>query len=234
MFEKTMTRPPRERRNSFVQKDHAVVEGIDISGHWNKMYDPREIVSYDTAQLEKLTAIPGAESMGWCYQCAQCTGVCPVDNVGDYGPRKIFRDLQLGSDLLASPRLWQCTTCMNCLRVCPKEMDMMKIMPAARAVAVMEGTVPAELQEMFQNCAEYGNPMGDSARRRPRWARELDFEIKDLAKEPQPVDVLWFVGDYFAYHARGNEAARAMARVFRRLGVDFGTLGAEERTDGDS
>ncbi len=234
MFEKSMKRPPREKHTSFTQKENVIIEGIDISGHWNRMFDPREITSYDTTNLEKLTAIPGAESMGWCYQCGQCIGVCPVDNVGDYGPRKIYRKLQVGYDFLASDDLWQCTTCMNCLRVCPKEVDMMKIMPAARAAAVLEGNVPAELQEMFQNCAEYGNPMGESARRRPRWTRELDFEVKDLSKEAQPVEVLWFVGDHYAYHGRGNDAARAMARVFNRLGVDFGILGAEEKCDGDS
>ncbi len=234
MFERSMVRGPKDKSQAYVEKEEAVLEGIDISGHWNRMFEPREITDYDVAQLEKITAIPGAESMGWCYQCAKCIGVCPVDNVGDYGPRKIFRKLQVGYDLMASPDLWQCTTCMNCLRVCPKEVDMMQIMPAVRAQAVLEGHVPAELQEMFQNAAEYGNPMGQSARRRTRWTRDLDFTVRDLSKEPGAVDVLWFVGDYYAYHARGNDAARAMARVFHRLGVDFGTLGAEERCDGDS
>ena len=46
--------------------------------------------------------------------------------------------------------------------------------------------------------------------------------------------MLWFVGDYYAYHDRGIDAANAMARVFNRLGVDFGILGADERCDGDS
>ena len=234
MFEKSMNRTPRPKRSSFTQKEKAIVEGIDISGHWNKMYNPLEITSYDTTHLEEVTAITGAESMGWCYQCAQCIGVCPVDNVGDYGPRKIFRKLQTGYDLLNGADLWQCTTCMNCLRVCPKEVDMIKIMPALRAEAVLNGNAPAELQDMFKNCAEYGNPMGESARRRPRWTRELDEEIKDLSKNPAPVEVLWFVGDYYAFHGRGNDAARAMARVFQKLGVDFGILGAAESCDGDS
>lgn len=234
VFAQSMKRKPRAKHTSSVQKEQVVLEGIDISGHWNKMYEPREITGYDVSGLEKLTAIAGAESMGWCYQCAKCVGVCPIDNVGDYGPRKIFRKLQMGQDLLTHPDLWQCTTCMNCLRVCPKEVDMLKIMPAARAVAVMDGYVPQELQDMFQKTAEYGNPMGESPRRRTRWTRELEVPIRDLSKEPEPVDVLWFVGDYYAYHARGNDAARAMARVFQALGVDFGILGNEERCDGDS
>jgi len=234
MVEKLTIRSPREKRTSHVEKESAIVEGIDISGHWNKMYQPREITSYDTDGLDKLTAIPGAESMAYCYQCAKCIGACPVDTVGDYGPRKIYRKLQMGADLLDSADLWQCTTCMNCLRVCPKEVDMVQIMPAARATAVMDGNVPGELAEMFQNCAEYGNPLGESPRRRGRWTRGLDVEVPDLSKEARPVDVLWFVGDYYAYHSRGNDAARSMARVFNRLGVDFGTLGNEERCDGDS
>ncbi len=234
MLKKSMNRPEKKRHTSYVQKENVIQEGIDISGHWNKMYEPREVTNYDLTYMDKLTSTPGGESMGWCYQCAQCIGVCPVDNVGDYGPRKIYGKLQLGMNIFESPDLWQCTTCMNCLRVCPKEVDMMKIMPAAREVAVLEGKVPPELQEMFQDTAEYGNPMGESPRKRTRWTKKLDFEIKDLSKESQPVDILWFVGDYYAYHGRGNDAALAMARVFKKLEVDFGILGAEERCDGDS
>lgn len=232
---KTMNRKEKDKNQSFVQKENAIVDGIDISGHWNRMYEPRELTSYDTSGLDELRDIPGAESIGWCYQCAQCIGVCPVDNVGDYGPRKIYRKLQTGLNILESADLWQCTTCMNCLRVCPKEVDMIKIMPAAREKAILDGKeVPAELQEMFQNTAEYGNPMGESARKRTKWAKKLDVDVRDLSKNPEPVDVLWFVGDYYAYHGRGNDAAESMARVFSKLGVDFGTLGTEEKCDGDS
>ncbi len=232
---KTMARKEKEKKQSFVQKENAIVDGIDISGHWNRMYEPREITSYDTSGLDQLREVPNAESIGWCYQCAQCIGVCPVDNVGDYGPRKIFRKLQTGLNILDSSDLWQCTTCMNCLRVCPKEVDMIKIMPAAREKAILDGKeVPAELQEMFQNTAEYGNPMGESARKRTKWAKKLEVDVRDLSKNPEPVDILWFVGDYYAYHGRGNDAAEAMARVFSKLDLDFGTLGSEEKCDGDS
>ncbi|MCH8327195.1 MAG: (Fe-S)-binding protein [Candidatus Marinimicrobia bacterium] len=229
-------RKPREKFESFVQKENVIIDGIDISGQWNKMYEPREIMQYDLTYMDQVTDLDGGESMGWCYQCAQCTGVCPIDNVGTYGPRKIFRQLQTGLDLFNSPELWECTTCMNCLRVCPKEVDMLKIMPAVREVAVLAGNIPAELQEMFQNVAEYGNTMGESARKRTRWIKELtdDVPVRILPKDPAPVDTLWFVGDYYAYHKRGHDAAKSMARVFNRIGADFGILGADERCDGDS
>lgn len=225
----------RKKQQSFVEKDATIIEGIDVSGHWNRMFVPREIVDYDLSNMDKLTSIPGAESMGWCYQCAQCMPACPVDTAGgDYGPQKIFRRLQLGMDLLDNRDLWLCTSCMNCLRVCPKEVDMIQIMPAVRARAVLDGNVPSELQEMFRNVAEYGNPMGQSARKRAAWIRKSDADIRVLPKDPGPVDVLWFVGDFYAYHDRGVDAANAMARVFNALEVDFGVLGADERCDGDS
>ncbi|MDH3743965.1 MAG: (Fe-S)-binding protein [Acidobacteriota bacterium] len=233
---KTTTARRAPRDEGFVQDEQVILEGVDISGQWNKMYEPREIVDYDLTHLEELTAIPGAESMGWCYQCAQCIPACPVDTAGgDYGPRKIFRRLQTGMDLFDHQDMWLCTSCQNCVRVCPKEVDMVEIMPAARAQAVLDGrNVPGELLEMFQNVAEYGNPMGESARRRTRWTRKAGVDIRLLPKNPGPVDVLWFVGDYYAFHNRGVDAAQAMARVFSRLGVDFGILGVDERTDGDS
>ncbi len=220
----------------FVQKDNVIIDGIDISGQWNKMYEPREIMEYDTTYLDELRELPGAESMGWCYQCAQCIGVCPVDNVGSYGPRKLYRKLQTGVNLLTSDDLWLCTTCMNCLRVCPKEVNMLNIIPAAREKAILDGNVPGELQDMLQNVAEYGNPMGESARKRVKWLKKFDEPVRDLSKEdsPDPVDVLWYVSDYFSYHNRGTDAAKSMVRVFNRLGVDFGILGKEEKCDGDS
>ncbi|MDP7092770.1 MAG: hypothetical protein QF448_08220, partial [Candidatus Thalassarchaeaceae archaeon] len=110
----------------------------------------------------------------------------------------------------------------------------MQIMPAVREQAILNGNVPGELQEMLQNVAEYGNPMGESARKRMRWLKKFDEPVRDLSKEPGEVDVLWYVSDYFSYHPRGIDAAKAMVRVFNRLGVDFGVLGRNERCDGDS
>jgi dimethylglycine catabolism B len=164
---------------------------------------------------------PGAESLEWCYGCGKCVPVCPVDIVGEYGPRKIHRKVQTGMDLFNDHDLWLCTTCMNCLRVCPKEVDMIQIMPAVREKAVADGNVPAELQEVFEKTFKYGNAWGepqqsarvDQGRRRPG---------QGPASDPSPVDVLFYVEDYWSYHPRGHEAAQACARIFIALGDRLG------------
>ena len=88
-----------------------------------------------------------------------------------------YKDLLMGKDLFSSDELWKCTTCMQCLRVCPKEVDMIKIMPAIREEAVMEADVPDELQEAFENTFEYGNPLGESQRKRADWITETSSDV---------------------------------------------------------
>ena len=220
-------------KNQIIEKEKAVVDGIELSADWNRMFEQRVVFDYDTSTLDKVTEIEGAESMGWCYQCGQCIPVCPVDNVGEYGPRKIFRNLQQGIDLFTSDDLWKCTTCMHCLRVCPKEVDMIKIIPAIREEAVMEANVPEELQEAFENTFEYGNPLGESQRKRADWITETSSNVP-LMKDKKEADVLWFVECYPSYHARGKQASGALSKVLNHLAVDFGVLGTEEKCTCDS
>ena len=217
------------------EKAHALVEGIDLPGHWNRMFETRVITDYDPGTLDEITALPGGESLDWCYQCGKCVGVCPVDIVGDYGPRKIHRDVLRGRSLLDDPNLWLCTTCSNCLRVCPKEVDMIQIMPAAREAAINAGKdIPVELRKVFEATDRYGNPLGENPRKRADWAKEAGVPVPIMAQLKRPVDVLWYVGSYPSFHPRGMDAARALARIFHALGVDFAILGVEEREDGDS
>ena len=55
-----------------------------------------------------------------------------------------------------------------------------------------------------------------------------------LGESKQPVDVLWFVGDYPAYHPRAQGPAQAFAKILRALKINVGILGPEEYSDGDS
>jgi Fe-S oxidoreductase len=45
---------------------------------------------------------------------------------------------------------------------------------------------------------------------------------------------LWFVGDYPSYQSRIRLTSQALAKILNALDVDFGILGPEESSDGDS
>ena len=233
-----MANEPQDRYGRvprIIEKENAVVDGVELPGQWNRMFEQRVIWDHDTTGLDAIRAIAGAESLGSCYQCGKCTGVCPIDIVGSYSPRKIYKDTQIGLNLLDSPDLWLCTTCANCLRVCPKEVDMVQIMPAVREHAIAIGkNVPPELAKAFENTFRHGNPMGEPARKRADWAATAGVPVRILAKDPRPVDVLWWVECYPSYTSRGQDAARATARLLTALGVDFAILGAEEKCTCDS
>ncbi|GBE24075.1 succinate dehydrogenase/fumarate reductase iron-sulfur subunit [bacterium BMS3Bbin02] len=92
----------------------------------------------------------------------------------------------------------------------------------------------AELQDVFEKTASYGNPLGKNPKRRIAWTKGLEVDVPLISEVGRKVDVLWWVSDYPSYHPRGMEASRSLARVLTKLGIDFAILGAEERHDGDS
>ena len=65
------------------------------------------------------------------------------------------------------------------------------------------------------------------------WAKDLDVTVRDLSKQPEPVEVLWLVGCYPSYYPRNQVVTRDFARLLTALGVRWGVLGKDEKSLGD-
>ena len=139
------------------------------------------------------------------------------------------------ANLLGNPikpeTLWSCMQCMACVEICPVGIEHVPIINQLRRALVEQGEMDAQLQTTLETIYKSGNSFGEPKRKRGRWAKELDFEVKDARKEP--VEVLWFVGDYASFDPRNQRVTQALARILHHAGVDFGILYDGERNAGN-
>ncbi len=72
-----------------------------------------------------------------CYQCGQCTAVCPSGADLEAGPRRVMRYVltQDVDRLLASEDVWRCTGCGSCTEICPMELDVAGTLARLRAIS---------------------------------------------------------------------------------------------------
>jgi Fe-S oxidoreductase len=137
----------------------------------------------------------------------------------------------VGEDAVRPETVWACMQCNACVEACPVGIEQAPIINQIRRRLVEEGELDANLQSTLEVIHKSGNSFGENRRRRGRWTQELDFEVKDARKEP--VEVLWFVGDYASFDPRSQRVTRAIARLLRAAGVDFGILYDGERNSGN-
>lgn len=73
-----------------------------------------------------------------CFNCGNCTAICPLSTEEDNFPRKTIRlaQLGLGDRLLASKELWLCYYCGECTKTCPRQADPGEYMASARRYAI--------------------------------------------------------------------------------------------------
>lgn len=185
-----------------------------------------------------------------CIMCNRCQQVCPAYAAGtplSPSALEINKRYQINTQAgalaagTAQPALldfaigadavWSCTTCYACVRVCPVGNEPLMDILQLRRRLVFETKVPDELSAVLRNLDEQGNSFGESARKRAQWSKDLGFEIKDAAKEP--VEYLWYVGDFASFNAQCQQTTRTVAKVFQAAGLDFGILKRGEQSAGN-
>jgi Fe-S oxidoreductase len=184
-----------------------------------------------------LEATPNGERLRLCLQCGDCSGICPFGYLMIHPPSRMIAQLRADryQNVLDTDTVWMCVSCYACTAVCPSQIPLTPgLMARTKEELILAGNVPAELQSALENSQRYGNPLGESPRKRADWAIGIIPEVKIMGKVRNKVDVLWFVGDYPSYHPRVQLITKALTKVFNSLGVDFGILGPEESSDGDS
>ncbi len=199
-----------------------------------------------------LTDLPWPQVLDtWaCIMCTRCHEVCPAHESGTplspsaleinkrYFARDKASDLISGNaDLpmldyaISEDALWSCTTCYACVQVCPVGNEPLMDIMELRRKQVFDAKMPDELADVLRSLDEQGNSFNESARKRSKWSKELDFNIKDATNEP--VKYLWYVGDFASFNQKCQDTTRKVARVMKAAGIDFGIMGKGEKSAGN-
>ncbi|TXH44868.1 MAG: 4Fe-4S dicluster domain-containing protein [Actinobacteria bacterium] len=135
--------------------------------------------------------------------------------------------------------LWSCTTCGACVEQCPVDIEHIDHFVDMRRYQVMiESEFPTELNGLFKNVEQKGNPWGMNASMRNAWIEEVDFEVRVFGMDgedeiPDDVEYLFWVGCAGAYEDRAKRTTKSVAELLHIAGVEFMVMGEGETCTGD-
>lgn len=80
----------------------------------------------------------GAFDINACFNCGNCTAVCPLSKDNDAFPRRVIRYAQLGqrASIAASKEVWLCYYCGECSLTCPRQAEPGEFMASARRYSI--------------------------------------------------------------------------------------------------
>jgi Fe-S oxidoreductase len=171
-----------------------------------------------------------------CTRCGRCSAACPALEAGrTLDPLAIIGGLEAargGAPLalqVGEGALWDCTTCMACVEVCPVGISPLDMILDLRRERVLDAAVfPPALAEVYRGIERRGNPWGQ-----PEDGAADDGAGLPVLGEGEACEVLVWAGCMGRHDPRAGAALRALGAVLRHAGVHAATLGAAEGCCGD-
>ena len=130
----------------------------------------RETIHNDAFDPDFVDSIveAGADRLRTCIQCGTCSSVCPSGRRTAFRTRELMRKALLGlkDEVLSSPDLWLCATCLTCLERCPRQIKITDVIIIMRNMAVAEGYMLPQHRKSSQKLLETGHavPINDANR----------------------------------------------------------------------
>jgi Fe-S oxidoreductase len=210
-----------------------------------------DYINLDDQSIEQFGAAT-MKDLGWeqimdayaCVMCYRCQELCPA-----YATGKVLSPAALeinkryhlnyggGLDvpmlnLISEEAVWACTSCGQCVDICPVGNEPMRdILHIRRHLTMMESRFPKQLENAFKGMERNANPWNISQADRMKWAQGL--HVPTIEQNPEP-DVLWWVGCAAATDSRAQKTAQAFAQILNTAGVNYAVLGQNEQCTGDS
>lgn len=174
---------------------------------------------------DQVKSITG-ESVANCYQCAKCSGGCPLAEDMDIPPSQLLHMIQLGlpeldERVLNSLTIWLCLTCETCVTRCPKEVDLPKIMDFLRQESLKRGLINPQAKKIiafhkaFLDTVQYTGRLYEVGMTADYKLRQPQTAMQDVFTAPK----LFMMGklNLFPHMIKGrDQIARIFARTLKK------------------
>ncbi|MDG6244141.1 MAG: 4Fe-4S dicluster domain-containing protein [Methanolobus sp.] len=124
-----------------------------------------------------------------CYQCGQCTSVCPMgEQEQTYKIRKFLQMEKLGienEESIMTPFIFYCTTCYRCQDNCPQGVNIVDGVLEIRANAVHEGKMLDAHKKVAQMLMDYGHAVPNNTAGREK---RLQLGLAEMPSTAQGSD----------------------------------------------
>lgn len=166
-------------------------------------------------KAEKIKKVEDA--LTTCTMCGFCKAVCPSykaigwDSALSRGRIILTYGLLVGdleADDSVMENIYTCTTCADCSRRCPSNVDIVGIIETCRSDLVKNGHILPKHRSVVDSVLKFNNPYGEEA-----------SVVKTLGTEPHKAKVGYFAGCTATY--REKKIAQSSLSILKKLGVDF-------------
>jgi Fe-S oxidoreductase len=169
-------------------------------------------------KAEKIAKV--SDALTTCTMCGFCKAVCPSfkaigwDSAVSRGRIILTYGLLVGDlkvDDSVMENIYTCTTCADCTRRCPSNVDIVEIIETCRADLVENGHILPKHKAVADSVLKHNNPYG-----------EEKSAVKTLGIEPHKAKIGYFAGCTATY--REKQIAKSSLSILKKLGVDFTTV----------
>jgi len=165
------------------------------------------ITTFNTEIVDEITITEDFKAIRACIQCGNCSAVCASGEFTALRTRNVIRKALLGLEsVLSDPDIWHCSTCFNCLEVCPRTIPVTEIILNLRNIAVRKGYMPEALKGVIKNLVQHGHavPLGadDGTWAKLRAYHGLDQIPPTVRAFPEELDEIYTLMNKIRFNGR--------------------------------